>query len=203
MFKKGDQTCFSNYRPISLLPAISKVFERILHDQIYNYFENNSLFFFSQYGYRRKHSTEFATVQLVEYIISKIDQRKDVATVFMDLSKAFGTIDHGTILISYLRIIFSSEALGLLKNYLFNRKQCVQYKDVISDFTDIHTGVPQGSILGPLLFIIYINDLSSASDMFDIISSADDSTSIFSPNVTLHGQHTSSVINCELEKINK
>ena len=84
LFKKGDPTIFSNYRPISLLPVISKVFERILHDQIFTFSENNSLSFSSRYGYRQQHSIEFAAVQFVEHIISRMDNKKDTFAVFMD-----------------------------------------------------------------------------------------------------------------------
>lgn len=121
----------------------------------------------------------------------------------MDLSKAFDTIDHRTLARKLVKYNFSTQAISLISSYLSNRQQLVSYRGMNSELLPLNTGVPQGSILGPLLFLIYINDLSCASNIFKTFTYADDSTLIYSPNRTLDSHHTSTIINEELEKTNK
>ena len=176
IFKKEDDSLLCNYRPISLLPAISKVFERIIFNQLYEYFSSNNLFYKSQYGFRKKHSTEMAALELIDKIKLDLDKGELPLAIFLDLSKAFDTIDHSIHIhkLSFYGVKY--KALDLFKSYLQNRKQYVEVDGTASDCQIIKTGVPQGSILGPLLFLIYINDISNASKQFDMISYADDST---------------------------
>lgn len=182
----------NNYRPISLLPSISKLFERIIHDQVFNYFTSNNLFFDHQYGFRKNHSTELAATELTDRLYNYLDQGNNPTAIFIDLTKAFDTIDHA-ILISKLKYYgFSDNELLFFRNYLSNRKQYVFINEATSSTLPILTGVPQGSILGPLLFLIYINDLHVCTDL-DIIHYADD-TCIISPTVFQN-------INFELEKM--
>ena len=204
IFKKEDPSLFSNYRPISLLPSISKIFERILHDQIYNFLENNNILYGNQYGYRKKHSTEHAALKLVEDIINKLEKRFDTVAVFMDLSKAFDTIDHRILLKKLKKYNFTEGATKLIEDYLDNREQFVYYNSSSSATAKIIMGVPQGSILGPLLFLIYIyiNDLHEASEILKPVTYADDTTYTFSPTLTYDAHHTSCIINTELTKIN-
>ncbi len=204
IFKKEDETLFTNYRPISLLPAISKIFEKVLFKQIYDYFQQKKLFYSAQYGFRTGHSTDFATIELVDRIITKLDQKNTPIGIFIDLTKAFDTIDH-RILIDKLKYYgFTDPAANLIGSYLTNRMQFVQLDDIQSDRRPISTGIPQGSILGPLLFIIYMNDITEASDLFDFILYADDT----SLNTTLeiianrHPNSTQESINIELNKLN-
>ena len=98
LFKKGDIYTFDNYRPISLLPSISKIFERTMYDQIYNYFQNNELFYNSQYGFRKNRSTELATLEIIDRIIQEMDKYNTPINIYIDLSKAFDTIDHNILL---------------------------------------------------------------------------------------------------------
>ena len=112
----------------------------------------------SQYGFRKEHSTEFAALELIDRILTRMDNKEIPINIYLDLSKAFDTLDH-SILIDKLEFYgVKGVTLDLLKNYLTNRKQYVEFEDAQSDMLNISTGVPQGSILGPLLFIIYTND---------------------------------------------
>ena len=122
IFKKGDDTLPNNYRPISLLPVISKVIEKIICNQLSSYFENNKLFYDSQYGFRPNHSTEQATLELTDRIISAMDNNDVPIGIFLDLSKAFDTIDHNILLHKLEHYGIEGIPLQLFKNYLTNRK---------------------------------------------------------------------------------
>ena len=176
VYKKNDASIFDNYRPISILPAISKIFERVIFNQTHQYFNEKQLYYDSQYGFRKSHSTELASYELVDRIISQMENSEIPLNIYMDLSKAFDTLDHDILLrkLSYYGI--KGNALTLFSSYLSDRKQYVIMDDIKSQYLDITTGVPQGSILGPLLFIIYINDITSASTLFKFIIYADDTT---------------------------
>ena len=133
---------------------------------MYAYFETNGLFYGSQYGFRKRHSTEFAALELVDKLLNMMDKGQVPLGIFLDLSKAFDTLDHN-ILIKKLEFYGVSDGPGkLLESYLSNRKQLVVFDDINSQVLDIKTGVPQGSILGPLLFLIYINDIVKSSNFF-------------------------------------
>ena len=174
LFKKGNEHLPDNYRPISLLSSISKVFEKVVYDQVYRYFKSNSLFYISQYGYRNDHSTEMACLEFIDRVMHDLDNRKIPIAIFLDLSKAFDTIDHAILLDKLKYYGINGLALSWFESYLNNRTQFVEVDDTRSSSKPIHTGVPQGSILGPLLFIIYINDMGTVSDIFNPISYADD-----------------------------
>ena len=176
VYKKDDNRKIDNYRPISLLPAISKVFEKIIHSQLLEYFLSNKLLYDHQYGFRPGHSTEHAILEFIDKILTDMSNDKIPLSVFIDLSKAFDTLDH-TILLHKLQTYGINDVeLSLFRSYLTDRKQYVYYSGICSNHAAITTGVPQGSILGPLLFLIYINDMSRASTFFHILSYADDTT---------------------------
>ena len=176
LFKKDEDYLLENYRPISVLPSISKVFERVIHNQLSNYFCENNLFYDNQYGFRKSHSTELATLELIDRVINSMDNNEIPIAIFLDFSKAFDTIDHEILLYKLKYYGINNNALQLLQSYLSNRKQYTVLDNVESSFLSIKTGVPQGSILGPLLFIIYVNDLHLASKMFQPVIYADDTT---------------------------
>ena len=201
LYKKGDKTDLNNYRPISILPTISKVFERVIHVQLYDYFCKNNLLCEQQYGFRSKHSTELATIKLVDFLVKSMDENKIPGAIYLDLSKAFDTLNFN-ILINKLKFYgITGTPLKLLENYLRNRHQFVAFKNINSDLQEIRTGIPQGSILGPLFFSIYINDLINSSNIFNYLMYADDTTLYFNLE-DVDSVNMSDNINIHLEKIN-
>lgn len=162
------------------MPAISKVFEAIVFQQVYDYLTSNDLLYTSQYGFRKLHSTELATLELTDRINYSLDNNEIPLAIFLDLSKAFDTIDH-TILLHKLEYYgIHGSSLSWFQIYLTNRYQYVEINVYSSPLLPITIGVPQGSILGPLLFIIYMNDIHEVTDKFHSMLYADD-TSLEAP----------------------
>jgi len=200
IYKKDDVHSMVNYRPISVLPGMSKIFEKMIHNQIYEYFTRNELLYSSQYGFRGGHSTELATLEFIDRVIVEMDNNETPLSLFLDLSKAFDTIDH-EILIDKLNYYgIKNNALDLMKSYLSNRYQYVSFKGTTSETLSVTKGVPQGSILGPLLFIIYINDLALVSEYFHSIIYADDTT-LLAKLSTFKSSYVD--VNYEINKISK
>ena len=200
LFKKGDVSLLSNYRPISLLPTISKIFERILYNQLYQYFNSNNLLAEQQYGFRTNHSTEYAAVKLVDTISKEMESGSTPTALYIDLSKAVDTLSFHILLYKLNYYGVKGNAFKLLKNYLTNRKQYVVFNSQNSETVHITTGVPQGSILGPLIFSICINDLITISNKLKFIMYADDTTIYFNLE-DFDPYHLKRDINNELEKI--
>ena len=204
LHKKENRELMDNYRPVSLLNAFSKVFERAAYNQLYKYFQDNDLFYTHQYGFRTQHSTELASNELIDLIYKDLDDKKNPIVVYMDLSKAFDTLDH-KMLISKLKYYgIQGAALTWFTNYLENRQQYVEVNGHKSSCLPLTTGVPQGSILGPLLFLIYMNDIPNSSDIFNFLLFADDTSlksclDIKKTNFSL--PHTADIINQELQKV--
>ena len=203
IYKKNDEALFENYRPISLLPSFSKIFEKIMHNQIANYFEKNDLFYKSQYGFREKHNTEHATIEMIDQITRKLEKNETPINIYLDMSKAFDTLDHDILITKLKHYGFKYEALDLCKSYFTNRVQCVEFNNNISTPLPIHTGVPQGSILGPLFFIIYTNDFVHSSELFHPIVFADDTTLLTTLRTPINNTHDiSKTINDGLINVN-
>ena len=202
IYKKDDKQDFNNYRLISLLPALSKIFERIVHNQLFEYFTSNHLFYNHQYGFREKYSTESATLEFIDRLFKNLDSNKIPITVFLDLSKAFDTIDHNILVTKLKHYGINGNELKWFSSYITNRKQLVQIDNINSSLREITTGVPQGSILGPLLFLIYINDLAFSCDNFSPIMYADD-TNLVSTICSFNtcGQNLSNNINTEISRV--
>ena len=199
LFKSGTKSDFSNYRPISLLPQFSKILEKLFCARLVAFVEKNKILFESQYGFRHNHSTGLALAELVEYVTEAMDKKDSTIGVFIDLKKAFDTVDHSILIKKLDHYGIRGLASTWIQNYLYNRKQYVAVSGLNSHMLPIACGVPQGSILGPILFILYINDMSRVSDQLKFIIFADD-TNIFhsSPNLDT----AASLMNRELEKLN-
>ena len=151
-----------------------KYLKRLFFPQLYEYFNKNNLLYKSQYGFRTLHSTELASLEIIDIIGKDLDNGKLPIGVFLDLSKAFDTLDHTILLDKLLYYGIKGTELAWFKSYLTNRTQFVSYNDTNSRTLSITTGVPQGSILGPLLFIFYMNDIHNTSSKFHAILFADD-----------------------------
>ena len=198
IFKSGNPSLCNNYRPISLLPVFSKIFERIIHKRLYNFINQLDLLHPSQFGFRHKFSSYMAVLEAYNTIASNLDIGNHTAGIFLDLSKAFDTISHDILLTKLHHYGVRGGALEWFRNYLTDRKQYVTVNDCNSDTGTVQCGVPQGSVLGPLLFILFINDVTYASNKFSFFIYADD-TNIVMSNRNLVQLITS--LNTELSKI--
>jgi hypothetical protein len=167
--KKGDRTNPSNYRPVSIAPTISKIFERVIYLQLVTFLESNKLFDEEQHGFRRGKSVVSAAVDFLEDIIDAVDKGEHAAGIFMDLSKAFDSVSHNKLLESLREIGISNITLNWFSSYLSDRKQYVELEHIVnnkishskSSLLTVRHGVPQGSILGPILFLCYLRGMPS------------------------------------------
>jgi hypothetical protein len=175
IFKSGSRKECTNYRPISVLPAISKVYEKVIYERISNYLEGNGIIHHNQHGFRKNRSTTSAVTDLITSIRSNIDKGNIVVGLFIDLRKAFDTVNHEILCDKLKNIGLCGKVHRLIQSYLSNRKHRVQIGDSYSDYTDINCSVPQGSMLGPLLFLIYINDMHNLTLNGSLTQYADDS----------------------------
>jgi len=174
--KESDKNDLNNYRPISILPTISKIIERHISNQMKSFFEKHQLLHTFQSGFRQNHSCQSSLIRLIDSWLQNIDSGQIVGSVYLDLKKAFDLVDHDILLNKMSMYHFSESVLTLMQSYLSNRQQCVKVGTQKSSFKTIKAGVPQGSILGPLLFLVYINDMPFFLQKGTLDLYADDST---------------------------
>ena len=176
--KAGDIKCRSNYRPISVLCALSKISEKVVSTRLLEYLTRHAILHKIQFGFRSQCSTSMALLQLIDDVSEAIDQGRFTVGIFIDLAKAFDTVNHDILLAKISFYGIRELPYQWFASYLNNRKQYVSLDGVESQCAYVKCGVPQGSILGPILFLIYINDLNTVSHKLKNIMFADD-TNLF------------------------
>jgi len=178
IYKKDNEELMENYRPVSTLAIFGKIFEKIIYTRLYSFLLSKNIIYENQFGFRKGHSTSHALNYSISHIESSLREKKHVIGIFIDLSKAFDTIDHSTLMKKLDNYGIRGNAYCLITSYLTNRKQYVNVLGEDSDKLPILFGVPQGSVLGPLLFLLYINDICNTTDLGSFVLFADD-TNIF------------------------
>ena len=185
LYKGGDKSQENNYRPISLLTTMSKILEKVMYKRVYSFLNSTKQLYNKQYGFRSKHSTEQAVCEIVAKILKNVENRIPSVAIFLDLSKAFDTLEHSIVLMKMSRYGIRGCALKWFESYLNNRKllaKCVSTSSgsvTKSEVKDIEYGTPQGSCLGPLIFLIFCNDMRLNLDFLDCVQFADDTSLIF------------------------
>lgn len=173
LHKGGAREEPTNYRPISLLPQFSKLLEKTIKNRMISFLDNNKIITNDQFGFRKSHSTELAIISIQNTLLQNLEKGKITCTIFLDLAKAFDSVDHRILLNKLEKYGIRGTPLQLLKSYLSNRQHVTKLDGISSDTKLLDIGVPQGSILGPLLFLLFINDLPSITK-FSVKLFADD-----------------------------
>ena len=200
LFKSDDPEIFNNYRPVSVLSSLSKVFERVMYNRVIGYLNKYKILFSYQFGFRKCHSTYMSLMVLMDELIKSLDNGDWIIGVFLDFSKAFDTVDHAYLLQKLEFYGIRGSALSWFQSYLKNMKQFVSYNGATSSLKLVKYGVPHGTILGPLLFLIYINELSNVCSCTNPILFADDT------NLFINGKYIfvlQDVLNKELANISE
>ena len=162
LFKKGDEALCSNYRPISLLSCFHKLFEKVIKVKLLDFLNENNVLYKYQFGFRKNHSTNLALLEVTEQLYANLNVDNYGLGIYLDFQKAFDTVDHEILLHKLNHYGIRGNILDWFKSYLSNRKQFTFINGVYSTASHINYGVPQGSVLGPLLFLIYVNDIQNA-----------------------------------------
>lgn len=181
LYKKGNNTLPENYRPISLLPIINKLLERLIEKRLRAFLQNHNVFYEYQFGFRTGYSTSFALLEITNNIHHHLDKGENVLGLYLDLKKAFDTVNHSILKTKLKHYGIRGACHDLITSYLTNRVQYMFVNGTFSDPTEVNTGVPQGSVLGPLLFLIYVNDIKNVTPDISIRLFADD-TNVFIHN---------------------
>lgn len=198
LYKADDPSLINNYRPVSVLPCLSKIFEKIMYNRLLEFIDHCNLLYDYQFGFRKGRSTTMAMSHIINKIMQALDKGEFAIGVFLDFSKAFDTVNFDILFRKLDKYGVRGTALEWFKSYLHNRKQYVKYEGSKSSELIIKCGVPQGSILGPLLFLLYINDIENASNEIFLMLFADDSSAF------MQGKDLSEMflsMNAELKKM--
>lgn len=179
LYKNGDKTLPENYRPISLITSLAKIFEKILKVRLTQFFDKFKIISDSQYGFQKNKSTEDALIHLISKIQEALDTSNRSLSIFIDLAKAFDTVNHDQLLESLDASGIRGNVNKLFESYLKDRPQYVKIGNTISEESTVECGVPQGTVLGPILFTIYVNDLFNLPCEGKIIAFADDTAIIY------------------------
>jgi hypothetical protein len=197
IFKAGNNMDCDNYRPISLLSSVSKILEKIVAEKLVHHLTTNDLLYLHQYGFLPKKSTEHHLIHVVNYISQALNDGKYCIGVFLDLRKAFDVCSHPILLKKLEKMGIRGTALSWFKNYLAGRSQYVDINGTKSDALSLDISVIQGSILGPILFLCYINDFFSATTLFSLLF-ADDTICLGSGK---NLDDLTAYVNSELKKV--
>ena len=200
IFKKGSPLEMSNYRPISLLSNLNKMLEKLMFNRIYRFLDKYDCLYKFQFGFRKKYSTNHALIKITETIRKALDDNQFACGIFIDLQKAFDTVNHSILIDKLHHYGIRNIANTWFKSYLSNRSQFVSIQGFDSKLIPIIHGVPQGSVLGPLLFLIYINDLHYSINHCSVYHFADD-TNLLSINNSL--KQAQKHINIDLKSVYK
>ena len=176
LYKTKDIHEICNYRPISLLPVISKILEKLVSIRLVKFFTKHKILYEGQYGFRRQRNTTDAIMDLTGNILHSFNKGMFTIGIFLDMTKAFDSIKHETLLYKLQNYGIRGTVFNWLKSYLSNRKLQVKFKNTLSDQYTVDFGIPQGSVLGPLLYIVLANDLIKCLKFCSCVSFADDTT---------------------------
>ena len=179
VYKKDSKLDFSNYGSISLLSIIEEILEKLMYNRVYKLFTKNNFIYPRQFGFRQQHSTLNVLISLTEDIRKNLYKRSIGCCTFADLQKAFDTVEHDVLLVKLGHFDIRGIANEWCKSYLVDRKQSVLVNGHVSNKASVKYGVPQGSILGPLLFLIHINDLNHALKFCKVHNFADDTNLVY------------------------
>ena len=199
VFKADGVNELGNYRPISVLPCFSKILERIMYNRLFKYLKTNEILYKKQFGFQEGHSTKHAIIQLIDQINNCFEKNHFTLGIYIDLKKSFDTAVHAILIKKIKHYRAKGNNLRWFESYLENRKQYITYETTkFTTFENMTCGVPQGSILGPLLFLLYINDLPNVSNILDPIMFADDTNLFYSHH---NIKELFNTVNKELQKL--
>ena len=200
--KKDSKLIISNYRPISLLSNLNKIIEKLMFKRLYSFLEQYKCIYDLQFGFRTNHSTNHALISIIQRIQEAIKNNNIAIGIFIDLQKAFDTVNHFILLEKLKHYGISGISNAWFKSYLTERRQYVSIGGTDSDYTTTEHGVPQGSVLGPLLFLVYINDLHQCINNYSTFHFADDTNLLYIPPKRIRNKNLVRRLNIDLKALN-